>query len=57
MQQVRAKDKKTERAQFEQDPGKGYPRGYRGFDMGLRQSYMHKVEGSLDHKPEGERNP
>ena len=41
MQQGGAKEKKPVGTQFKKNPRKGYPRGYRCFNMCLRQSYMH----------------
>lgn len=50
MQKKRAKEQKTEGAQFEEDPGESYPRGDRGFNMGFRQSYVYQVKGPFDYK-------
>lgn len=57
MDQEGAKNKKAEGPYLEQDSGQGYPGRDGGLDVGLRQSYMNKVEGPLDYKPEGQRNP
>ena len=57
MDQEGAKNKKAEGPYLEQDPGQGYPGRDGGLDVGLRQSYMNEVEGPLDYKPEGQRNP